>query len=56
MRESLTPTVATQGTLTPQQVAEMMPLVALYYQDHGLNLVEELQKNDKRLRVAFFEQ
>lgn len=50
MRESQTLTIATQGALSPQQVAEMMPLMALYYQRRGLNLVEELLKNDARLR------
>ena len=49
-KQSLYYTGGKEESLTPQQVAEMMPLVAQYYEDHGLNLIEELLKNDERLR------
>ena len=49
--QSLSHTGGKVWSLTPQQVAEMMPLVAKYYEDHGLNIVEELRKNDERLRL-----
>ena len=53
MRESPTSTETSRRTFPPEF---WMPLVALYYQRLGLNLSEEMRKNDKRLRVISFEQ
>ncbi len=48
MRESPALTEATQQTYPPEL---WMPLVALYYKRQGLNLSEEMRKNDQRLRT-----
>ena len=47
MRDSPALTAA-PPLLYPPQV--WMPLVALYYQRRGLNLSEEMRKNDEQLR------